>query len=67
MVCFASVGFGVQLTFRALALRRSSLYSKPHRHKTFHYQPLMFKPKFSLLAFAEKTVFLSKLVILCLY
>ena len=73
MVCLSSVGYGVLLTFRALALRRSRLVrlvcsdegltletsAKYHipQATNIPYQPLLVKPIFSVLAHAKKQGF----------
>ena len=61
MVCFSSVGYSVELTFRALAvcsdegltLETSAKHYIPQA-KTYHNQPLLIKPIFNVLAHAEK-------------
>ena len=69
MVCLSSVGYGVLLTFQALALRRSRLVrlvcsdegltletsAKHHipQATNIPYQPLLVKPIFSVLADAN--------------
>ena len=72
MVCLSPVGYGVKLTFRALALRRSSLLRRRANARNVSLTPYptgdkhtistsLIKPIFSVLAHAEKQFF-SKLV-----
>ena len=69
MVCLSPVGYGVWLTFRALALRRSRRRANARNVSQTPYptgdkhtiSTLLIKPIFSVLAHAEKQFF-SKLV-----